>query len=529
MKEEQKLKALSHQFWKDFCLRFFQASWEVELLISFCNVAVLIVFRMMQVKVPVVGAETFPVLGELWEERKEEEEELEEEEEDEEGVTQSLSEEVEEGKDQFLEPGLMEQSFSIFVDGAGKSCVLVIDADMTIEDLEHSIQEVMCLPKGLFFLTLSAKLLDANRMQSLVRDVSVRVNFRLRGGMMRVPKDSPGQWTCDYCGINRCWVTRSTCYRCGEARGHTEDLQRHYRNMAREAREKGTSGASVPVASSSTSPPWAAKALPPRSVPPRTSSPAPWASSKSLSEVDKIHDNDQTALLRTALALFENCDLPPGVLDEIRKVVLPHRPPTRKAPKVSREQIVLNMIKKFEKEEQELRDRKSSLDQARKLVAKRQQKDMDQATVVSDLKMQLVELRQNIANNPTPEVSQDEDVDATPLGVPLAPPAAVPPAVPPENTPLNLMGDDMDDDLLEEANPPATKREGEFGVIQVPTNRQEFQQWTAGLDRESVREGLLHFQALHEQHEREEHARQAEAMERASASSTVADDETPSG
>ena len=177
---------------------------------------------------------------------------------------------------------------------------------------------------------------------------------------------------------------------------------------------------------------------------------------------------------------------------------------------------MLNMKKKLEKEEQELRERKSALDQARKLVTERRQKGMDQATVVS-------------ATNPTPEVSEDEDVDATPLGVPLAPPPAVPPAVPPENTPLDPAGDDMDDDLLEEANPPATKRNGEFGVIQVPTNKQEFQQWTAGLDRESVREGLLHFQALNEQHEREEHARRAEAMERASASGTVADDENPSG
>ena len=117
--------------------------------------------------------------------------------------------------------------------------MFVINIDMTLEDLEHLIQEVVCLPKGLFFLTLSGKLLDANRMQSLVRDVSVRVNFRLQGGMMRVPKDSPGQWTCDYCGITRCWATRSTCFRCGEARGHTEGVQRHYRNMAREAREKG--------------------------------------------------------------------------------------------------------------------------------------------------------------------------------------------------------------------------------------------------------------------------------------------------
>ena len=190
---------------------------------------------------------------------------------------------------------------------------------------------------------------------------------------------------------------------------------------------------------------------------------------------------------------------------------------------------MLNMKKKLEKEEQELRERKSALDQARRFVTEREQKVMDQAAIVSDLKMQLVELRQNIANNPTPEVSEDEDVDATPLGVPVAPPPAVHPAVPPENTPLNPTGDDMDEDLLEETNPPATKRRGEFGVIQVPTNRQEFQQWTAGLDRESVREGLLHFQALHEQHEREEHARQAEAVERASASGTVADDENPSG
>ena len=174
--------------------------------------------------------------------------------------------------------------------------------------------------------------------------------------------------------------------------------------------------------------PWAAKAPPPRSLPPRASSDtAPWAASKSLTEVDKVHDSDQTALLRTALALFENCDLPPGVLDEIRKIVPPHRPPTRKAPKVSREQIVLNMKKRLEKEEQELRDRKSALELARKLVAERQQKAMDQATVVSDVKLQLVEIRQDIANNPTPEVSEDEGGDATPLATPPVPPPAVPP------------------------------------------------------------------------------------------------------
>ena len=58
---------------------------------------------------------------------------------------------------------------------------------------------------------------------------------------------------------------------------------------------------------------------------------------------------------------------------------------------------MLDMKKKLEKEEQELRERKIALDQARRLVTEREQKVMDQATIVSALKMQLVELRQSIA------------------------------------------------------------------------------------------------------------------------------------
>ena len=135
---------------------------------------------------------------------------------------------------------------------------------------------------------------------------------------------------------------------------------------------------------------------------------------------------------------------------------------------------MLNMKKKLDKEEQELRERKSALELPRKLAADKQQKVMEQATVVSDLKLQLVDLRQDIANNPTPEVSEDEDGAATPLAAPPAPPPAVPPAVPPKNTPLDPAGGDMDDDLLDEINPPATKRKGEFGAIQVPATKQEF-------------------------------------------------------
>ena len=177
----------------------------------------------------------------------------------------------------------------------------------------------------------------------------------------------------------------------------------------------------------------------PRSVPPplrASSDTRPWAATRPLTEVDG-NASDQTALLRAALALFENCNLPPGVLDENRKCVPPHRPPSRRQPKVSREQVILNSTKKEEKEEQELHERKTALDIPRKNAEDKKLRVMEQATVVSDLKNRLVELREDIANNPTPDVSEDEDVAAAPMAAPPAPPPTFTPAVPLENTPLD--------------------------------------------------------------------------------------------
>ena len=395
--------------------------------------AALVVLQRIQVKVPVVGVEAFPVFVELWEEKKKKKKKKRRKR----RRSEVLWRRRRRKKRWISESRSSGTKFHHFCRRNWKTCTFVTDTDMTLEDLEQLIQDEMCLPKGCFFLNLSGKMLDANRMSSLARDASVRVNFRLQGGTMRVPRDSPGQWTCDYCGITRCWATRSTYCRCGEARGHTGELKRHYRNVAREARENGTSNTSAPVASACASPPWAAKAPPHRSVPPRASSDAaPWATSKPLSEVDKIHDSDQTALLRAALVLFENCNLPPGVLDEIRKIVPPRRPPPRKQPTVSREQIVLNMKKRVGKEEHELRERKTALELTRKIAEDKQQKVLEQATVVSDLTMQLVDLRQDIE-------------DATPQAAPPVPPPAPPPGAPPENTPLDLAGDDMGGDLFE--------------------------------------------------------------------------------
>ena len=302
----------------------------------------LIVHQRMQVKVPVVGSETFPVLEELWEERKEEEEEV-----------KSLSGEDEERRDEFLKAGQVGQSFPIFVEGAGKTCVFVIDTDMTLEDLEQLIQDAMCLPKGCFFLTLYGKVLDANRMSSLARDVSVRVSFRLQGGMMRVPRDSPCQWTCDYCGIARCWATRSTCYRCGEARGHTEDLQRHYRNMVREAQKKGR-----PIRLFRLSHLLLLR-LGPRRRLLLVLCLLVFLRTRLLGLLPSLSRKWTRFMIRIRLLFFARlwrcwriATFLPGVLDEIRKVVPPHRRPARKAPKVSRELIVLKMKKKLEKEEQ---------------------------------------------------------------------------------------------------------------------------------------------------------------------------------
>ena len=95
---------------------------------------------------------------------------------------------------------------------------------------------------------------------------------------------------------------------------------------------------------------------------------------------DDPHDSEQTALLRAALALFENYDLPKGVLEEIRKCVFlhpPQRPAPKKQPKVSRVQEMLNFKKRVHREEQELDQRKTPLELARRAAEGKQQKVME--------------------------------------------------------------------------------------------------------------------------------------------------------
>ena len=99
---------------------------------------------------------------------------------------------------------------SFFFEGVGRTIVVMVAPQMSVEELRERCRRDWAVP------------LDPVRIQGLSRDTSVCVNFRLRGGMMRVPRDSPGHWTCDHCGITRCWATRSTCHRCGGEGGLRE-------------------------------------------------------------------------------------------------------------------------------------------------------------------------------------------------------------------------------------------------------------------------------------------------------------------
>ena len=179
--------------------------------------------------------------------------------------------------------------------------VIKVDPHMHLEELEQLIQTGKNLLEGCFSLSLSGKVLDSARLSSLTQAASVRVHFRLRGGMLRVPRDSPSQWTRDYCAMTRYWAAHSTCYRCGEARGHTEERERrrHFRYVARAAREgSGTTG-SAPAAAPPTSAPWVKKTQPARTVPPRASS------TMSLGE----HNPMPRRLLRKPIRMIRNRQL----------------------------------------------------------------------------------------------------------------------------------------------------------------------------------------------------------------------------
>ena len=66
------------------------------------------------------------------------------------------------------------------------------------------------IPIGAFYLTRQAKVLQAGEELWLEKDERLIMRGRLRGGM-------DGDWQCQHCGRQGCWVTKVRCCRCGKS------------------------------------------------------------------------------------------------------------------------------------------------------------------------------------------------------------------------------------------------------------------------------------------------------------------------
>ena len=73
----------------------------------------------------------------------------------------------------------------------------------------------LCVRLGIspsvFYLTRQGRVLHAYEELWLDQDERLCMRGRLRGGM-------EGDWTCQHCGRQGCWVTKVRCYRCGKSR-----------------------------------------------------------------------------------------------------------------------------------------------------------------------------------------------------------------------------------------------------------------------------------------------------------------------
>ena len=67
------------------------------------------------------------------------------------------------------------------------------------------------IPQDAFYLTRRARVLHFEEELLPEQDERLCMRERLRGGM-------DGDWTCQHCGRQGCWVTKVRCYRCGKSK-----------------------------------------------------------------------------------------------------------------------------------------------------------------------------------------------------------------------------------------------------------------------------------------------------------------------
>ena len=101
---------------------------------------------------------------------------------------------------------------NILVQGMdGKHSVMTISQGIQVSQVVADLSRKMNIPVGAFYLTLQSKVLHSEDRIWMGKDERLVMHGRLRGGM-------EGDWTCQHCGRQGCWVTKVKCYRCGKSK-----------------------------------------------------------------------------------------------------------------------------------------------------------------------------------------------------------------------------------------------------------------------------------------------------------------------
>ena len=101
---------------------------------------------------------------------------------------------------------------NILVQGVdGKHLSMKIEGSIRVSTLCRDLSKMTGIPMDAFYLTRQTKVLQSDEELWLEMDERVCMRGRLRGGM-------DGDWTCQHCGRQGCWVTKVRCYRCGKSK-----------------------------------------------------------------------------------------------------------------------------------------------------------------------------------------------------------------------------------------------------------------------------------------------------------------------
>ena len=131
----------------------------------------------------------------------------------EEGKKREEREEDQEKKDEKRKLGIMTPALvSILVQGVdGRHLSVKVVGGSRVSALCVDLAKMTGIPMDDFYLTRQAKVLQNEDELWLEADERLCMRERLRGGM-------DGDWPCQHCGRQGCWVTKVRCYRCGKSK-----------------------------------------------------------------------------------------------------------------------------------------------------------------------------------------------------------------------------------------------------------------------------------------------------------------------